>query len=105
MSATKRGGYSACSGALPAKTKKKRAWILRLRSGLGPAVPEALSRPRELGFARPSYKRSTFAGDVVWLAMLIRPFDTWDCDDARGGTPMAARSMTALTSALRRMRL
>ena len=55
---------------------------------------------------RTPYERSTFAGDVVWFAMLIRPFDTWDCDEeARGGTPMEARSTTALTSALRRMRL
>jgi hypothetical protein len=58
-----------------------------------------------LEWRAPNYERSTFAGDVVWLAMLIRPFDTWDCDDARGGTPMAARWTTALTSALRRMRL
>ena len=50
------------------------------------------------------YDRSTLAGEVVWLAMLIRP-----CEGAgaalRGGTPMAARSLTALTSALRRIRL
>ena len=34
-------------------------------------------RDRATGVARPSYERSTFAGDVVWLAMLIRPFETW----------------------------
>ncbi len=60
--ATKRGGYSACSGALPAMSGSA-------------AVPKS------------------YAARASSVSL------------ARGGTPMAARSMTALTSALRRMRL
>ncbi len=52
-----------------------------------------------------NYLRSTFTGEVEWLAMLIRPCDICGGGGLRGGTPMAARSRTAFTSALRRIRL
>ena len=47
-----------------------------------------------------SYLRSTPTGEVVWLAMLISPFVLRLCRRrVARGTPMAARSLTATTSA------